>query len=330
MPEVPEQLFLHGLRELVKLDRDWVPPANRGALYVRPCLFSIDPSVRVKPPNECLFVIFTFPFTDYYRGAVDLLVSEHYVRAFPGGTGDVKPAGNYAPALVAEREAQQAGLHSVLWLDGIERSYIEECGVMNVFFVIGDTVVTPPLAGTILAGVTRESALTVMRDLGMPVVERPIALKEILAAHADGSLRECFGTGTAATVSPVRRIRYRNQDIELPPPGENSVSAVVRTSSSQLRRDAFRTRTAGSKCSERHQKQASPMKHFLMFYELAEDYLARRGQYREIHLKKAWESHARGELVLGGALADPVDGAMLLFQRTRAPFPKSSPRPIPT
>ena len=228
MPEVPEQLFLHGLRELVKLDRDWVPPANRGALYVRPCLFSIDPSVRVKPPNECLFVIFTFPFTDYYRGAVDLLVSEHYVRAFPGGTGDVKPAGNYAPALVAEREAQQAGLHSVLWLDGIERSYIEECGVMNVFFVIGDTVVTPPLAGTILAGVTRESALTVMRDLGMPVVERPIALKEILAAHADGSLRECFGTGTAATVSPVRRIRYRNQDIELPLPGENSVSAVVR------------------------------------------------------------------------------------------------------
>jgi branched-chain amino acid aminotransferase len=228
MPEVPEQLFLHGLRELVKLDRDWLPPADRGALYVRPCLFSIDPSVRVKPPSECLFVIFTFPFTDYYRGAVDLLVSEHYVRAFPGGTGDVKPAGNYAPALIAEREAQQAGLHSVLWLDAIERSYIEECGVMNVFFVIGDTVVTPPLTGTILGGVTRNSALTVLRDLGMPVAERPVALKEILAAHEDGSLRECFGTGTAATVSPVRRIRYRNQDIELPPPGENSVSAVVR------------------------------------------------------------------------------------------------------
>lgn len=228
MPEVPEPLFLEGLRELVKLDREWVPPADRGALYVRPSLFSIDPSVRVKPPEECLFVIFTFPFTQYYRGAVDLLVSERYVRAFPGGTGDVKPAGNYAPALMAEREAQQAGLHSVLWLDGIERSYIEECGVMNVFFVIADTVVTPPLAGTILGGITRDSALTVLCDLGMRVVERPVALQEILAAHQDGSLRECFGTGTAATVSRIGRIRYRNRDIELPPPTENSVATVLR------------------------------------------------------------------------------------------------------
>lgn len=228
MPEVPEQLFLQGLRELVKLDREWVPAADRGALYIRPCLFSVDPSVRVKSPEECLFVIFTFPFTNYYRGAVDLLVSERYVRAFPGGTGDVKPAGNYAPALLAEREAQQAGFHSVLWLDGVERAYIEECGVMNVFFVLGDTVVTPPLGGTILAGVTRDSALTVLRDLGLRVVERPVALQEVLAAHDDGSLRECFGTGTAATVSPVRRIRYRDRDIELPLAGESSVGATLR------------------------------------------------------------------------------------------------------
>jgi branched-chain amino acid aminotransferase len=228
MPEVPEQLFLHGLRELVKLDRDWVPPPHRGALYVRPCLFSVDPSVRVKPPEECLFVIFTFPFTDYYRGAVDLLVSERYVRAFPGGTGDVKPAGNYAAAMIAEREAQHAGMHAVLWLDGIERAYVEECGAMNVFFVIGDTVVTPELGGTILGGITRDSALAVLRDLGTRVVERRIALKEILAAHEDGSLRECFGTGTAATVSQVRRIRYRNQDIELPPSGEDSVGTRLR------------------------------------------------------------------------------------------------------
>ena len=228
MPEVPEQLFLHGLRELVKLDRDWVPPADRGALYIRPCLFSVDPSVRVKPPEECLFVIFTFPFTHYYRGAVDLLVSEQYVRAFPGGTGDIKPAGNYAPTLVAEREAQQAGLHSVLWLDGVERTYVEECGVMNTFFVLSDTVVTPPLGGTILPGVTRDSALTVLRDLGLRVVERRIALQEILGAHEDGSLRECFGTGTAATVSPVRRIRYRNRDIDLPSASDGSIGATLR------------------------------------------------------------------------------------------------------
>jgi branched-chain amino acid aminotransferase len=228
MPTVPEELFRHGLRELVKLDRDWVPPHDRGALYVRPCLFSTDPSVRVKPPDQCLFVIFTFPFTHYYTGSVDLLVSEHYVRAFPGGTGDVKPAGNYAPTLVAERAARDAGMHSVLWLDGAERSYIEECGVMNVFFVIGDTVVTPPLGGTILPGVTRDSALTVLRDLGLHVVERPIALKEIFAAHDAGSLSECFGTGTAATVSHVRRIRHRDRDIDLPPASESSIGARLR------------------------------------------------------------------------------------------------------
>ena len=228
MPSVPEDLFLHSLRELVKLDQDWVPPAERGALYVRPCLFSTDPSVRVKPPEECLFVIFTFPFTHYYTGSVDLLVSEHYVRAFPGGTGDVKPAGNYAPTLVAERVAREAGMHSVLWLDGIEHSYVEECGVMNVFFVIDDIVVTPPLGGTILPGVTRDSALTVLRDLGRHVVERPISLKEIFTAHQAGTLRECFGTGTAATVSHVRRIRHQDRDIELAPPGDDSTGSVLR------------------------------------------------------------------------------------------------------
>ncbi len=228
MPAVPDELFLGGVRELVKLDRDWVPPPERGALYVRPCLFSTDPSVRVKPPEQCLFVVFTFPFTHYYTGFVDLLVSEQYVRAFPGGTGDVKPAGNYAPTLVAERVAREAGMHSVLWLDGVERSYIEECGVMNVFFVIGDTVITPPLGGTILPGVTRDSALTVLRDLGVRVVERSISLKEIFAAHQAGSLRECFGTGTAATVSHVRRIRHRDREIELPPPGNESPGSVLR------------------------------------------------------------------------------------------------------
>ena len=119
-------------------------------------------------------------------------------------------------------------MHSVLWLDGVERSYVEECGVMNVFFVIGDIVVTPPLGGTILPGVTRDSAITVLRDLGLRVVERPIALKEILAAHETGSLLECFGTGTAATVSHVRRIRHRDRDIELPPATDRSTGSVLR------------------------------------------------------------------------------------------------------
>ncbi len=232
MPEVPEELFLGGLRQLVRLDQRWVPGA--GALYVRPCYFSIDESVRPRPAERYLFVIFTFPFGTYFAAPVDVLVSERYVRAFPGGTGDVKPAGNYAPALLADREAREAGLGSVLWLDAQERRYVEECGVMNVFFVLADhggpRVVTPALSGTILPGVTRDSVLTLLRESGVAVEERRISIDEVLAAHTRGALLECFGTGTAATLSPVRRIRYRDQDYELPAVETRTVGPAVRES----------------------------------------------------------------------------------------------------
>jgi len=228
MPEVPEALFLEALRTLVRLDEAWVPNHGSGALYVRPCLFSIDPSVRVKPPGECLFVIFTFPFSSYYSATVDLLVSETQVRAFPGGTGDIKPAGNYAPTLLAEREARDAGFHSVLWLDGMHRSFIEECGVMNIFFVLDDEVITPPLEGTILPGITRDSALTLLRDMGARVTERRVSIEEIVEAHRAGRLRECFGTGTAATLSQIGRIRYRNEDLRLPAGGPDAIGSMLR------------------------------------------------------------------------------------------------------
>jgi branched-chain amino acid aminotransferase len=228
MPEVPEALFLEALRTLVRLDQAWVPQHGTGALYVRPCLFATDPSVRVRPPEECLFVIFTFPFSSYYSGTVDLLVSESHVRAFPGGTGDIKPAGNYAPTLLAEREARDAGLHSVLWLDGVHRSFIEECGVMNIFFVLDDEVITPPLEGTILPGITRDSALTLLRDMGARVTERRVSIEELVESHRAGRLRECFGTGTAATLSRIGRIRYRNEDLRLPAGRPDAVGSVLR------------------------------------------------------------------------------------------------------
>jgi branched-chain amino acid aminotransferase len=216
MPEVPETMFLDCLRSLVKLDADWVPPAEAGALYVRASLFSVDPSMRVRAAEEFLFVIFTSPFGAYYSGSVDALVSSRYVRAFPGGTGDVKPAGNYAPTLLPDREAQAEGFGTVLWLDGQEHRYVEECGVMNVFFVVGDRVLTPALSGTILAGVTRDSAIQVLRDSGHSVEERRIAIDEVLEWHAKGVLRECFGTGTAATVTRIGRIRYNEVDLVIP------------------------------------------------------------------------------------------------------------------
>lgn len=232
MPPIPETLFMEGLRQLVALDGGWVPAAGDGALYIRPSYFSIDPSVRVKPADRFLFVIFTFPFGTYYAAPVDALVTERYVRAFPGGTGDVKPAGNYAPAMAADAEAQAAGCATVLWLDALERKYVDECGVMNVFFALdrgGRTViVTPPLGGAILPGVTRDSAIRILVDMGHVVEERQIDIDEVIASAADGSLRECFGTGTAATVSHIRSIVYRGDRIMFPDPEDRPIGTAVR------------------------------------------------------------------------------------------------------
>ncbi len=215
LPPVPESLFLEGLRELVRLDEAWVPPADIGALYIRPILFSTDSSIRVKPADRCQFIIFTFPFSAYFSAPVDVLVSERYVRAFPGGTGDTKPAGNYAAGLLADQEARQAGFTSVMWLDAQERRYVEECGVMNVFFVVREEILTPPLGGTILPGITRDSVITLLRDKGYRVREEPVAIDQLFKSYARGELRECFGTGTAATISHIRRIRYKNETLEL-------------------------------------------------------------------------------------------------------------------
>jgi branched-chain amino acid aminotransferase len=228
MPVVPESMFLEALRELVRLDQAWIPPADMGAMYIRPILFSVDPSIRVKPADRCQFLILTFPFAAYFTAPVDVLVSARYVRAFPGGTGDIKPAGNYAAALLADQEAQEAGFTSVLWLDAQEHRYVEECGVMNVFFVVGEEVVTPSLSGTILPGITRDSVITVLREMGYRVKEERIAIDEVLRSHRRGELHDCFGTGTAATVSHIGRIRYNDETIELPPIVQRKVGPLVR------------------------------------------------------------------------------------------------------
>ena len=159
---------------------------------------------------------------------MDVLVCERYVRAFPGGTGDTKPAGNYAAGLLADQEAREAGFTSVMWLDPKEGRYVEECGVMNVFFVIGEDVVTPQLNGTILPGITRDSVITLLRDIGYRVREERIAIDEVFRSHDRGELRECFGTGTAATVSHVSRIRRKDRTIELPPVEQRKVGPLIR------------------------------------------------------------------------------------------------------
>ncbi len=175
------------------------------------------------------------PDEAHYPAPLRLLVTTDHVRAFPGGTGNVKPAGNYAPALLAEAQARHRGFSGVLWLDGRERRFVEEAGVMNVFFVIDSTVVTPGLSDTILPGITRDSVITLLEMMGIPVEERPVSIDEIAAAHATGRLRECFGTGTAATISHVVEIGYQGKTLRLPPVADREIAPAVLTRMTALR-----------------------------------------------------------------------------------------------
>ena len=228
MPEIPESLFIEGVKELVRLDRDWIPHREGGALYVRPTYFGIDDTLLVRPANRFRLIVMTCPVGPYFAQPIRLLAEERFVRAFPGGTGDSKAAGNYAGGLLAARLAQEKGFHNVLWLDGVERRYVEESGVMNVFFVLDGKAITPPLGGTILPGVTRNSALTLLREMGIPAEECQITIDEIVSAHAAGKLTEAFGAGTAAIVAPIACIRYRERDLRFPAVSNSSVAARLR------------------------------------------------------------------------------------------------------
>ena len=229
MPEIPESLFLEGVTELVRLDRDWVPYREGGSLYVRPTYFGVDDTLLVRPANRFRLIVMTCPVGPYFAQPIRLLAEERFVRAFAGGTGDSKAAGNYAGGLLAARLAQEKGYHNVLWLDGVERRYVEESGVMNVFFVLDGKAITPPLSGTILPGVTRDSGLTLLREIGVPAEERQISIDEVLSAHAAGKLTEAFGAGTAAIVAPIACIRYRDRDLQFPTVSDSSVAARLRS-----------------------------------------------------------------------------------------------------
>lgn len=227
MPSLPSEIFLEGLKALIHLDADWVPTQSGSVLYIRPLYFATDEFVGLRPAINYQFVILTCPVGAYYPAPVKLIAIDQYVRAFPGGTGAAKCAGNYAGSLLAQQEAKQKGYDNVIWLDGIEKKYIEECGTMNIAFVINDKVVTPKLTGTILAGITRDSVLTMFRDLGMPVEERLIAIDELVQAYDQGELTEAFGMGTAATIAHISQIHYQGRDLNLPPVSERKYANLV-------------------------------------------------------------------------------------------------------
>ena len=215
MPSLPLDVAYAGLRALVETDADWVPRADGASLYIRPTMVATEAGLGVRPAREYLFFIIMSPVGAYYPegfNPVKILVTDNYVRAVPGGVGEAKTAGNYAASIMAAVEAQQKGFTQVLWLDARERRFVEEVGTMNIFFAIDDQVVTPPLSGTILAGITRDSVIKLLADWGLSVAERPITIDEVLTANRDGSLREVFGSGTAAVISPVGSLHYKGED----------------------------------------------------------------------------------------------------------------------
>lgn len=217
MPEVPEEVFMGGLNELLKLDKAWVPDSETGSLYIRPFMIATDEAIGVKASDTYKFIIITCPAGKYYSEPIKVMVETNYFRAVEGGVGFTKCAGNYGRSLFPTKLAQQKGYQQVIWTDAKTHSYVEESGTMNLMFVIDNILITPATSDTILAGVTRDSVIQLARDWGMMVEERKVSIKEIFDAHKNGKLQEAFGVGTAATIAHIVTIGFEGKDYELPP-----------------------------------------------------------------------------------------------------------------
>ena len=211
MPTVPEHIFMEGMRQLIQLDSNWIPNKEDHSLYIRPFMFATDEAIGVKPSEKYKFMIILSPTGPYYATPMRIYVEETYVRAVPGGIGFAKAAGNYGASMYPTAQAKLKGYDQVLWTDAFEHKYVQVCGTMNVVFVIGNTAITPDLSsGTILDGVTRNSVLVLLKQLGLTVEERPLNIDEVIEAHKAGTLKEVFGTGTAATISMIKELRYKD------------------------------------------------------------------------------------------------------------------------
>ena len=214
IPKIDEEFVIDALKQLIRIEQDWFPTSKDTSLYIRPFIIATDPHLGVHPAHHYLFMIILSPVGPYYPEGLDpvkIYVETNYVRTVKGGTGMAKTAGNYAASLRSQQEAGEQDYTQVLWLDGVERKYIEEVGAMNIFFVIDGVVVTPELtSGSILSGITRKSCIDIVRSWEMKAEERRISIDEIVEAYQNGKLDEVFGTGTAAVISPVGHLRYKD------------------------------------------------------------------------------------------------------------------------
>ena len=215
IPEVPFDVMLAGLKQLIALEKDWIPQGDGQSLYIRPFIFADDPYLGVRVSKTYKFMIILSPVAAYYAhgfAPVKIMVEDKYVRAVRGGLGAAKTPANYAASLHAGLIAHDKGYDQVLWLDGVERKYIEEVGSMNILFKINGEVVTPKPDGSILDGITHRTVMTIAKDWGIPAVERKISIDEVIAAHENGTLEEVFGSGTAAVISPVGVLEYKGKE----------------------------------------------------------------------------------------------------------------------
>lgn len=226
IPQIPESDFVEAVKAIVDIDRDWIPTEPGTSLYIRPFIIATDEFLGVAPSKTYLFIIILSPSGAYYESGLEpvgIWIEDEYVRAVRGGMGFAKTGGNYAASLIAQVKAHDDGYSQVLWLDGVERRYIEEVGAMNIFFKISGKIVTPMLNGSILPGITRDSVIQVCRSWGYDVEERRISVDELIEAQKSGKLEEVFGTGTAAVISPVGKLRYKDDVMTI---GDGNIGPV--------------------------------------------------------------------------------------------------------
>ncbi len=235
MPTIPEEIFMTGLNELIKLDAAWVPSAPGCSLYIRPYMFATDPYIGVRPSLSYYFIIFTSPVGTYYAKPPRVKVETRYIRAAEGGVGGTKCAGNYGGSLYPAKLAQEEGYDQLIWTDAREHAYIEESGTMNIMFVINGKLVTPFVSETTLDGITRKSIVTIAKHWGMEVEERKISVKEVIEALKDDSMEAAFGAGTAVVISPFASIGYEGVDYDLPEVTEDSFVARVKNFITDIR-----------------------------------------------------------------------------------------------
>jgi branched-chain amino acid aminotransferase len=235
MPEVPEEIFLGGLKQLLELDKQWVPDKEGCSLYIRPFMFATDEYVGVTPSNTYKFIIFNCPVGSYYSKPLKVRVETQYIRAAKGGVGFAKNAGNYGGSLYPTQLANKEGYDQIIWTDAATHQYVEEAGTMNLMFIIDGVLVTAPTGDTILDGVTRKSVLQIAKDWGMKVEERQLSIKELVDGILNGSVTEAFGAGTAAVIAPIQTIGFEGKDYELAPRTDSDFSAKVFKEINQIR-----------------------------------------------------------------------------------------------